>query len=142
MVPPNFIIKGGFQGLTANFLYKKASAFAKDKKNVAFESIIGLLIYGLVLFPNFDNFVDVNAIKIFLSKNPVPTLLADTYHSIHYITIKKDGTILCCAPLLYKWFYFAFTPIRLFQSKHMKIPLVSKNHAPYPRRRCLVPRSR
>jgi len=104
IVPPNFIIKGGFQGLTANFLYKKASTFAKDKKIVAFESILALLIYGLVLFPNFDNFVDVNAIKIFLSKNIVPTLLADTYHSIHYRTVKKDGTILCCAPLLYKWF--------------------------------------
>ena len=71
MAPLNFIIKGGFQGLTANFLYKKASTFAKDKKIVAFESILALLIYGLVLFPNFDNFVDVNAIKIFLSKKPM-----------------------------------------------------------------------
>jgi len=104
MIPPNFIIKGDFQGLTANFLYKKASAFAKDKKIVAFESIIALLIYGLVLFPNLDNFVDVNAVKIFLSKNLVLTLLAATYHSIHYRTIKKDGVIVCCAPLLYKWF--------------------------------------
>jgi len=34
MVPPNFIIKGDFQGLTANFLCKKASAFAKEKKSV------------------------------------------------------------------------------------------------------------
>ena len=46
----------------------------------------------------------MNAIKIFLSKNPVPTLLADTYHSIHHRTIKGYGVIVCCAPLLYKWF--------------------------------------
>ncbi|GAU51747.1 hypothetical protein TSUD_415400 [Trifolium subterraneum] len=47
---------------------------------------------------------DVNAIQIFLSKNPVPTLLADTYHSIHHRTQKGDGIIMCCAPLLYRWF--------------------------------------
>ena len=49
----------------------------------SFHSILALLIYGLLLFPNIDNFVDINAIKIFLTKNLVPTLLADTYHSIY-----------------------------------------------------------
>jgi len=57
-----------------------------------------------VLFPNINGFVDTNAIHIFLTKNLVSTLLAGTYHSIHHITIKQDETILCCAPLLYKWY--------------------------------------
>jgi hypothetical protein len=70
----------------------------------AFESVLALLIYGLMLFPDVPDFVNVNAIKIFLAKNPVPTLLADTYHSINERTKKGQGTILCCAPLLYKWF--------------------------------------
>jgi hypothetical protein len=70
----------------------------------AFEATLALLIYGLVLFPNIDDFFDVNAIQIFLSRNPVPTLLADTYHSIHHRTHKGDGVIICCAPLLYRWF--------------------------------------
>ena len=39
----------------------------------------------------------------FYQKNPVPTLLADTYHSIHELTLAGRGTILCCAPLLYRW---------------------------------------
>ena len=34
----------------------------------------------------------------------MPTLLGDTYHSIHYRTLKEGGTIVCCVPLLYKWF--------------------------------------
>jgi len=104
IVHPHFTIKNNFQGLTAKFLYQKASDFVKAKKTNAFESVLALLIYGLFLFPNMDNFVDLNAIKIFLTKNPVPTLLADTYHSIHYRNFKKGGTIVCCAPLLYKWF--------------------------------------
>jgi len=68
------------------------------------ESILALLIYGLVIFPNIEGFVDANAIQIFLTKNPVPTLLVETYHSLHHRTNKQDGTILGCAPLLYKWY--------------------------------------
>ncbi|XP_050877073.1 uncharacterized protein LOC127080824 [Lathyrus oleraceus] len=43
-------------------------------------------------------------LMIFLVGNHVPTLLGDTYLSIHYRTSKGNGTIVCCAPLLYKWF--------------------------------------
>jgi hypothetical protein len=46
----------------------------------------------------------MNAIMIFRSKNPVPTLLADTYHAIHDRSGKGRGYILCCVPLLYRWF--------------------------------------
>ena len=84
LVHPHYTIKNGFQGLTAKFLYEKAATFARDQKTDAFESILVLLIYGFFLFPNMDNFVDLNAIKFILTKNPVPTLLAETYHSIHY----------------------------------------------------------
>ena len=70
----------------------------------AFEDILALLIYGLVLFPNSDQFIDINAIKVFLSRNPVPTLLGDILHFLHTRTIKKRGTLLCCIPLLAKWF--------------------------------------
>jgi len=75
------------------------------KLNVdAFESILALLIYGIVLFLNVDNFVDMKAIQIFLTQNPIPTLLADTYFSIHDRTDKGRGLIICCTPLLQTWF--------------------------------------
>ena len=53
------------------------------KSTAAFEAIFALFAYGLFLFPNIDKFVDVNAIRIFLIGNPIPTLLGDTYYSIH-----------------------------------------------------------
>ncbi|GAU51822.1 hypothetical protein TSUD_416070 [Trifolium subterraneum] len=87
--------KGGFQGLTSNFLFGRAFVFAKNGDVAAFEAILALLIYGLVLFPNIDSFVDNSAIQIFLGGNPVPTLLADAYHSIHHRTHKGEGLILC-----------------------------------------------
>jgi hypothetical protein len=96
--------KGGLLGLPTKFLFEKATAFADMGSIDAFESVLALLIYGLMLFPDVPDFVNVNAINIFLAKNPVPTLLADTYHSIHHRTQKGQGTILCCTPLLYKWF--------------------------------------
>lgn len=68
------------------------------------EHLFALLIYGLLLFPNIEGFVDSYALRIFLSGNLVPTLLGDTYHSIHYHTLKGGGTIVCCIPFLYKWF--------------------------------------
>ena len=89
----------------------------------AFESIVALLIYGIVLFPNIDNFVDMNAIQIFLTQNPVPTLLADdTFLSIHDCTNKGHGVIICCTPLLQTWFTShlprpKFRPEKLLWSK-------------------------
>ncbi|XP_058744294.1 uncharacterized protein LOC131616854 [Vicia villosa] len=71
----------------------------------AFEYILALLIYGLVLFPNPDQFIDVHAIKIFLTRNLVPTLLGDILHSLHTRMMKKRGNLMCCIPLLSRWFF-------------------------------------
>jgi len=92
------------KGLTTDFFYQQASIHEKMGSYDVFYNILALLIYGLVLFPDVGGLIDKNVIKIFLSKNPVPTLQADTYHSIHDRTLKGQGTILCCIPLLYKWF--------------------------------------
>lgn len=49
-----------------------------------------------------DGFIDMAAIGVFLTENPVPTLLVYYYMSHRYI--KKKGMVACCAPLLYQWF--------------------------------------
>ncbi|KAI5403467.1 hypothetical protein KIW84_050875 [Lathyrus oleraceus] len=67
-------------------------------------SAIALAIYGIVLFPNMDGFIDMTAICVFLIGNPLPTLLADVYYHISHRYTKKKGLIACCAPLLYQWF--------------------------------------
>jgi hypothetical protein len=85
---------------TLQFPLPKSHHFSQRSNADAFESILALLIYGIVLFQNVDNFVDMNAIQIFLTQNPVPTLLADTYFSIHDRTNKKRGLIICYTPLL------------------------------------------
>ncbi|XP_050920005.1 uncharacterized protein LOC127137600 [Lathyrus oleraceus] len=96
--------KGGIHGFTSKFLVGKAIAFSEAGSWTTFNANLALLIYGIVLFPNMEEFIDLASIHIFLTQNPIPTFLADTYYSIHVRTQKKKGTIVCCAPLLYKWF--------------------------------------
>ncbi|XP_050897244.1 uncharacterized protein LOC127104073 [Lathyrus oleraceus] len=96
--------KGGIHGFTYKFMVDKAIAFAEDGSWTAFNANLALLIYGIVLFSNMEEFVDLVVIHIFLTQNSIPTLLADTYYFIPMRTQKKKGTIVCCTPLLYRWF--------------------------------------
>ncbi|KAI5411169.1 hypothetical protein KIW84_056347 [Lathyrus oleraceus] len=104
LIKANLTTKGGIQGLPSDFLIAQATVYGKARSEDAFEALFVLLIYGLVLFPNIDKFVDVNAIRIFFVLNPVPTLLGDAYFSLHMRNAKGGGVIVCCLPLLYKWF--------------------------------------
>ncbi|XP_058752432.1 uncharacterized protein LOC131625602 [Vicia villosa] len=99
-----WISKKEYSGLPLDILYEKAEIFAKASSMDALESVLSLLIYGQVLFHHYDKIIDMAAIKIFLSKNPVPTLLGDLLHSIHFRASKRKGCVLGCAPLLHKWF--------------------------------------
>ncbi|KEH27822.1 hypothetical protein MTR_5g041255 [Medicago truncatula] len=101
-VSNHLITKSHIRGFTSKYLLEQANLSSTCQDTL--EAILALLIYGLILFSNLDNFVDMNAIEVFHSKNPVPTLLADTYHAIHDRTLKGRGYILCCISLLYRWF--------------------------------------
>jgi hypothetical protein len=80
-VSKNLVTKAHIRGFTSKYLLEKANL--KTTCQDTLEALLALLIYGLIFFPNLDNFVNMNAIMIFRSKNLVPTLLADTYHAIH-----------------------------------------------------------
>ncbi|XP_050895746.1 uncharacterized protein LOC127102417 [Lathyrus oleraceus] len=129
----NFTKKGGILGPTSRFLLEKAFIFAEEDSKDAFEAIFALLIYGIVLFPNIDDFVDVNVVRIFLIDNLVPTLLGDTYHSIHHKTKKGGGTILYCGPLLYKCYgEFPNIPILGVHGGINYNPILAKHQLGYP----------
>ncbi|XP_050897848.1 uncharacterized protein LOC127104726 [Lathyrus oleraceus] len=103
-VEANIEIKGNTKGFLLSFLLERAHTLLKAESWDACYSAIALAIYGIVLFPNMDGFIDMAAICIFLTGNPVPTLLADVYYYMSHIYTKKKGMIACCAPLLYQWF--------------------------------------
>ncbi|KAI5386437.1 hypothetical protein KIW84_072825 [Lathyrus oleraceus] len=100
----NLETKGNTKGFSLSFLLERAHTLLKAESWDACYSAIALAIYGIILFPNMDGFVDMTAICVFLTGNPVPTLLADVYYHISHRYTKKKGLIACCAPLLYQWF--------------------------------------
>ncbi|KAI5402540.1 hypothetical protein KIW84_050234 [Lathyrus oleraceus] len=82
----------------------------------ALANILAFLIYGLVLFPTHEGFIDSAAISIFWAvwkdkQSLVPPLLADTFHTLHTRHQKKNGMLICCLPLLYNWLIsYVFKP--------------------------------
>ena len=96
--------RSGVKRFLAKFLFEKAQSCWNSLDLKAFEEIVALLIYGMVLFPNPDQLIDVSTFKIFMSRNPVPTFLGDILHSFHTRTMRKRGVLMCCTPLLARWF--------------------------------------
>ncbi|CAI8619292.1 unnamed protein product [Vicia faba] len=60
----NWETRSGVKGFLAKFLMDQAQQFWDNLDFQAFEDILALLIYGLVLFPNPDSFIDVNAVVV------------------------------------------------------------------------------
>ncbi|XP_058774560.1 uncharacterized protein LOC131648848 [Vicia villosa] len=102
-VHENWKKNGNTHGFYMSFLVEKAQELANKKLWEAFNALLAVLIYGIVMFPNIHKFVDLAAICLFVDKNPVHTLLADTYYSIHS-RYGKWGAIQNCLPLLYTSF--------------------------------------
>ncbi|XP_050908879.1 uncharacterized protein LOC127122616 [Lathyrus oleraceus] len=103
-VEANLETKGNTKGFSLSFLLERAHTLLKAESWDACYSAIVLAIYGIVLFPNMDGFIDMVVICVFLTGNPIPTLLADVYYYMSHSYTKKKGMIACCAPLLYQWF--------------------------------------
>lgn len=104
MIELNLKLKGGTHGFTLKFLVDKATTFADVGSWIAFNVILDLLLYGNMLFPNMEGFMDLASIHIFMTKSHVPTLLYDTYYSIHARNLKKKGTIMFYVHMLYIYF--------------------------------------
>jgi hypothetical protein len=82
-------------------LEAKAQTLLAKKDLGAFNAVLALLMYGLVLFPNIKDFVDFPAIRVFMARNPVSALLADFCHSLYTRhENRRRGVVSCCVPLV------------------------------------------
>ncbi|XP_050889582.1 uncharacterized protein LOC127094852 [Lathyrus oleraceus] len=112
--------------------FDEAMKLEKDGKRKAFHALLALLVYGIILFPNLDSFVDHVAVRIFLSGNPVPFLLVDIYYALHDRHEKKGGTLLCYEQLLHAWFRSHMPEKGPYTSKTLKpsqkLTSITANH--------------
>lgn len=68
-VEVNLKLKGGVHGFTLKFLVDKAITFVDVRSWNGFNTILALLIYGIVLFHNMEYFMDLASIHIFMYGN-------------------------------------------------------------------------
>lgn len=102
----------GFNRTTLEFL---ANQMVEERRWENLADILALIIFGLVLFPNLENFIDNAALSIFWStrifqKDYVPALLADIYYTLEVRHTKRRGNMICCIPLLYHWLTIQIFP--------------------------------
>lgn len=75
-------------------------ALEKEGKWLPFNVVLALLIYGVVLFPNDDDYINPYIISVFVSENHVSALVFDEYYYLHIRHEKKKGVVLSFASLL------------------------------------------
>ncbi|XP_050919689.1 uncharacterized protein LOC127137259 [Lathyrus oleraceus] len=71
----------------------------------------------------------MEAIRVFVTCNPNPTLLGDVYYSIHFRSEKKGGWVCCCAPILYNWFISYLPQSTLYNKDNLIKDIVWHNAA-------------
>ncbi|RDX78460.1 hypothetical protein CR513_41265, partial [Mucuna pruriens] len=110
--------RNGIEGLPRAYLVQRLDQLRLRKDWPAFIDTLGLLIYGILLFPQLEDYVDRTTMEVFLARknkgeNPTMAVLADTYYSLHQCGERRRGILRCCTPLLYLWL-----TSHLFQCKH------------------------
>lgn len=104
----NLRVCGDFKGFSREYLEKRDDDFATSLQWDAMHNIMTLLTFRLILVPTEKDFMDYTTINIFLAviigdEDPIPTLLADVYHTLYQRDTKRGGMLMCYAHLLYKW---------------------------------------
>jgi hypothetical protein len=96
--------KNKAKGFPRQVLEVKAQTLLAKKDWGALNAVLALLMYGLVLIPNIEDFVDFPAIGVFIVRNSVFALLADFYHSLYTRhENRRGGMVSCCGPLVQIW---------------------------------------
>jgi len=94
--------KGFPQKFLENYLYR----LAEKEDWGTFMDVLALTLYGIMLFPNLEGFVNYVAINVFVamktrSENPVTTILAYIYETLDSYYKMKQKKVSCYLPALY-----------------------------------------
>ncbi|RDX98698.1 hypothetical protein CR513_18339, partial [Mucuna pruriens] len=100
--------RNGLEGISRASLEDRLGQLQQEGDWRAFMHVYGLLIYGIVLFPHIEDYVDLGAIDAFLTKrdrgeNSIIAILGNTYYSLHYCYERNGKGLRCYTSLLYLW---------------------------------------
>ncbi|RDY14359.1 hypothetical protein CR513_00582, partial [Mucuna pruriens] len=100
--------RNGVEGLPREYLEDVLAQQREAKDWQAAIDTLALIIYGIVLFPRLEDYVDLAAVDVLLAvkeknENPVPALLADTYHTLNSCSGSQGRNLRCCIHALFLW---------------------------------------
>ncbi|RDX62140.1 hypothetical protein CR513_59562, partial [Mucuna pruriens] len=100
--------QNGIEGLPREYLEEVLAQHREAKNWQAVIDTLALLVYGIVLFPQLEDYVDMATVDVLLAvkeknENLVPAILADTYYTLNCCLSKRGKNLRCCIHALYLW---------------------------------------
>ncbi|RDY04082.1 hypothetical protein CR513_12249, partial [Mucuna pruriens] len=100
--------RNGMEGLPQMYLEERLRYFLEEDEWSTFLDILGLLVYGNILFPHINDYMDIAIIDAFLTsrdqgENPNIAILANTYCTLNNCYERKGKSMVGYKHLLYLW---------------------------------------
>ncbi|RDX93932.1 hypothetical protein CR513_23742, partial [Mucuna pruriens] len=95
--------RNSMEGIPRVYIEERLLQFQEEQDWDAMIDVLGLLLYGVVLFPYIEDYIDLAAMEAFLAKrdrgeNPTMAVLADTYYSLHQCGEQRRGALDAAPP--------------------------------------------
>jgi len=96
------------KGFSLSFLADYLHQLGEEKEWEVFMDVFALALFGIMLFPKTELFVDNAAISVYIAyrtrcESPVTAILADTYLALNSCNQKRKTRMTCCLPTLFIW---------------------------------------
>ena len=103
-----FVTRKGTKGFPQRYLETYLYQLADKGEWETCVDVYALVVYGVLIFPNHEDFVGYDAIDVLVAvktraENPIPAILADTYMTLDLCHEWRNKKMLCCIPTLYVW---------------------------------------
>ncbi|RDX75370.1 hypothetical protein CR513_44751, partial [Mucuna pruriens] len=99
--------RSGVKGIPLSYLEERMSILAEFGSWDALADTLGLAVYGVILLPHLNDYIDLAVIDAFIvvrekCLSPMVVVLANTYYSLQRYHGSR-GHLICCLPALYIW---------------------------------------
>lgn len=102
--------RNGISGYPQDYFEGLMRSYASVENWGPFKLVLALTIFGVILFPQIERYIDVDAIGVFLvfkdaknPVNPVPAVLANTYHAFTRCSQYRKKKMCLSSHMLYAW---------------------------------------
>ena len=103
-----FVTRKGIKGFPQRYLETYLYQLADKGDWETFVDVLALVVYGVLIFSNHEDFVGYDTIDVFVAVKTraeilVPAILADTYTTLNSCHEWRNRKMLCYIPALYVW---------------------------------------